>query len=185
MEAYKGKLMHSSAVVARLVESIPSTNDDNPVMYEVYMDNLFTSVALLKMLRYKNVGCAGTTRANTSGFPAALKVRGELSSKMEWDTIGSVVTDDVNRICWIDNGAVLMLSNIHPVGPGYTVVRNRRRPRETATNAKKVRKVLGSSARKELAIPLVVDDYNHHMGGVDIADQLRSNYGCHLRGVRT
>src|SRR6266540_1953751 len=30
--------------------------------------------------------------------------------------------------------------------------------------------------KKKLPIPIVIDDYNHFMGGVDIADQLRSNY---------
>ena len=34
--------------------------------------------------------------------------------------------------------------------------------------------------RKELQIPKIVDDYNHYMGEVDIADQLRSYYNCQL-----
>ena len=45
--------MHSSAVVAHLMESLPRGNGQHPIMYEVYMDNLFSSVALFKMLRNK------------------------------------------------------------------------------------------------------------------------------------
>ena len=39
-----------------------------------------------------------------------------------------------------------------------------------------MREVFGSESRKKLLIPKVVDDYNHHMNGVDVADQLRSYY---------
>jgi hypothetical protein len=39
-----------------------------------------------------------------------------------------------------------------------------------------VQKVFGSKAQKDLAIPIFINDYNHFMGGVDIADQLRAYY---------
>jgi Transposase IS4 len=39
-----------------------------------------------------------------------------------------------------------------------------------------VRAVFGSEFKKKLLIPKVVDDYNHHMNGIDVADQLRSYY---------
>ena len=35
-----------------------------------------------------------------------------------------------------------------------------------------------------LTIPDLIDDYNNHMNGVDIADQLRSSYHTHRPGVR-
>jgi hypothetical protein len=35
-----------------------------------------------------------------------------------------------------------------------------------------------------LPIPVTIDDYNHHMGGVDIADQLRAGFLTQQRGVK-
>ena len=36
-----------------------------------------------------------------------------------------------------------------------------------------------------MPIPCCIDDYNHHVGGVDIADQLRSYYDTQLTSFRT
>jgi Transposase IS4 len=180
------KLMSSSTVVATLVDSLPG-GQDGSVQYEVYMDNLFSSVALFDMLRRrgKGIGCAGTTRSNTKKFPSELKVRGGADKRMQWDSLGAVVVDNVLCLCWIDNGAVLMLTTIHQAGPEHTIMRRRKRPRLTSTNGVKVQKVFGKDVTKVLAIPKVVDDYNMFMNGVDIADQLISNYKTHLKGART
>lgn len=68
-----------------------------------------------------------------------------------------------------------MLSTIHGLKEAsWQVEKNRRRPRKSSLNADKVREVFGNNSRKKLKIPRVINDYNHHMGGVDIADQLRS-----------
>ena len=84
---------------------------------------------------------------------------------------------------WIDNGPVTMLTTIHNIDS--KVSKERRRPRETSTNSKKIKSVFEGAARKILLIPKIIDDYNHHMGGVDIADQLRSYYSTQLTVCRT
>jgi hypothetical protein len=85
---------------------------------------------------------------------------------------------DPGVICyaWQDNNTVIACSTVHSVGDEHTIIRSRRRPQVTSTNGLMVRKVFGDHARKELPIPIFIDDYNHYMGGVDIADQLRSYY---------
>ena len=35
-----------------------------------------------------------------------------------------------------------------------------------------------------LPIPGAIDDYNHYIGGVDIADQLRAGFSTQQRGVK-
>jgi hypothetical protein len=55
------------------------------------------------------------------------------------------------------------------------IVRNRRRPKATSTAAKSVRAEFGDAVRKNLAIPCVIDEYNHRMGQVDLADQYRAD----------
>ncbi|CAB4413540.1 unnamed protein product [Rhizophagus irregularis] len=49
-------------------------------------------------------------------------------------------------------------------------------PRINNTNSSTVKRVFGDNSKKELPIPEIIDDYNHFMGGVNIADQYRSSY---------
>ena len=65
-----------------------------------------------------------------------------------------------------------------------TVNRLRRRPEKTSTNGATIRQIFGDNSRKLLPIPAFIDDYNQHMGGVDIADQLRSYYSTQLRACQ-
>jgi len=48
------------------------------------------------------------------------------------------------------------------------------RPCNTSTNATIVRQAFGNRDRASFFIPTAIDDYNHYMGGVDIADQWRA-----------
>ena len=57
-----------------------------------------------------------------------------------------------------------------------TILRLRRRPPKTSTNTKTSRQVFGDLPTKALLIPWFINDYNHFMGAVDQADQLRSYY---------
>ena len=49
------------------------------------------------------------------------------------------------------------------------VERVRKRPGKKSTNAKKAREAFGGAYAKEMPIPLCIEDYNRHMGGIDIA----------------
>jgi hypothetical protein len=161
------------------------------------MDNLFTRVPLLRKLREIEIGACGTTRRHPE-FPLFLiDLREHCSKQLEWNTTAAIIarkqvkikkeddesewesdSEDPGVICyaWQDNNTVIACSTVHSSGNEHTIIRLRRRPQATSTNGSLVRKVFGDQVRKELPIPAFIDDYNHFMGGVDIADQLRSYY---------
>jgi hypothetical protein len=165
--------------VLHLIEQLPFKQQ----AFNIYMDNFFSSIPLFQYLQTKGIGACGTCRTNSARFPKVLKVGKD--AKLDWNTRSGVVVDDVLAILWIDNGAVTMLSTIHQlIGDDWEVERNRRRPRETHINVVNVRRTWGNDYRKPLYIPKVIDDYNHHMGGVDIADQRRGYYHTQLPTCR-
>jgi hypothetical protein len=64
-----------------------------------------------------------------------------------------------------------------------TITRNRKRLKPTSTNARITRPVFGDLYRKQLAIPRIIDDYNHHINGIDLANQLRAWMTCSRPGI--
>jgi hypothetical protein len=52
-------------------------------------------------------------------------------------------------------------------------------PSQTSTSGSIVRTVFRDNPIKELLIPVFIDDYNHNIGGVDIANQLQEAYKTH------
>ncbi|KAF9271484.1 hypothetical protein BGZ74_005990, partial [Mortierella antarctica] len=78
-----------------------------------------------------------------------------------------------------------MLTTIHSLHtPESFVETERRRPRLTSTNGRKVNLIFGDQPRKLVTIPKIIDDYNKNMGSVDIADQLRQYYSTQMRSLR-
>ena len=86
---------------------------------------------------------------------------------------------------WIDNSVVKMVSTVHTGCEGENIEANRRRPRVNPINKNNVAHVWGNEHRRKVKIPLIINDYNHWMNGVDIADQLIANYRAKLRCRRT
>lgn len=73
----------------------------------------------------------------------------------------------------MDNNIVRMLTTVHSWNE---VTRSlQRRPRNTSTNVTMAQKVFGGRDQASFFTPTGIDDYNHHMSGVDIADQQRSS----------
>ncbi|CAG8783623.1 5596_t:CDS:2, partial [Cetraspora pellucida] len=123
-------------------------------------------------LRQIGIGACGTIRKTASSFLKELKI--DKGVKLNWDVCSGVVINDTLAVLWQDNGPVTMLTMIHRlVGEEWEVERKRRRPRETSSNAIKVRMIFGSELKKKLKILKIIDDYNHNMNGVDVSDQLR------------
>ena len=74
----------------------------------------------------------------------------------------------------MDNGLVLCISTLHKVG--NMIKRNRKKPRKTGKNKAHIDRIWGDEGSREIYIPNLIDDYNHWMGGVDLADQLIAYY---------
>jgi hypothetical protein len=175
----------TAATVPYLLQLLPKRQPDSP--YVVWLDNLFSSTKLLGYLRDLGFGATGTARTN-SGICIDFVAKKQADKKKDtipWGTLYSEPTigNDINQSAWKDNALVLFLSTTHETGPDQVVVRHRKRPATTSTSAKTARAPFGSKPSKDLPIPKFVDDYNHYMGYVDRADQLRAtNPG--LRRIR-
>lgn len=118
------------------------------------------------------IGACGTTRINRIEYPTTL----EDNTLLEWNSIDGCTVGPApyQVLCfrWMDNNIVRMLTTVHPWNEVTRSIR--RRPRKTCTNATIVRRAFGSEARASFYIPTAIDDYNHFMGGVDIANQRRA-----------
>jgi len=73
---------------------------------------------------------------------------------------------------------VTMMSTIHPVsGEDSLVLRMRKHPGNKSTNASGANSTfLPGERQEELDIPVIVDAYNQHKVGVDVADQYRTYF---------
>ena len=150
----------------------------------IYMDNYFTSVPLFRSLRSLKYSVVGTTRLYNQ-FPQALSNLKKESIKLEWNTLLAQVVDNTLCLAWQDNNIVLALSIIHTIHTADNfITRQRKRLAKTSTSTRIVRCVFGDNPVKELEIPTFIDDYNHNIGGVDIANQLRESFKIHKATLR-
>jgi hypothetical protein len=67
------------------------------------------------------------------------------------------------------------MSTVHNVANPLidAVKRLRKCPKKSSTNAKVVLAAFGGAFKKNMYIPVAIDDYNHHINGVDVANQRR------------
>ena len=189
----------TQAVVLDLVNQEGIQGDFSHI---IWMDNLFTTASLLAKLKEYGFGAAGTVRTtkttreeieeksgtaaqrqrlttkdvNRGLDPRLSDLKNVYQKQLEWGRLYTSVSKDeeVLEFAWKDQNVVLFMSTVHD--GKILVKRQRRRPGKTSTNAASSRAVFGVKAVKDLFIPEFIDNYNHFMGGVDQADQLRSYY---------
>jgi hypothetical protein len=149
--------------------------------YSIYMDNYFSSVALFNHLYTHHYGACGTARPK-NGVPPLLQELKEHAKDIQWGSLYAIPVQNVLCLAWQDNNIVFSMSTLHSAD--NFVPRKRKRPGKTSTNAVIARRVFGEEIVKKLDIPIFINDYNHYMNGVDLANQYRASYKIHLRDYR-
>ena len=123
----------------------------------------------------------GTIRKSSGGFPETLQDLKAINKALDYGGTLAVSQEWTLCFAWQDNNVVLGLTtafSLHRASEDF-VLRLRKRPKESSTNASISRRVFGSQPQKKIPIPKAIDAYNHGMNAVDVANQLRQNFSCH------
>ena len=132
----------------------------------------------------------GTTRKNAIGLPTSLtdvlakdkeaKKDDRKKQPLAYNSVLAIVMHKCLCFLWQDNNSVLAVPTAHSLHqPQDRVQRERKRPSSTSTNAKQAYACFEGQSKKELSIPVPIDDYNHGMNGVDIASQIQRGFSIH------
>ena len=148
---------YTHAVVMALVEKLKGRG------HHIYTDNFYSSPALFAELRKEGFGACGTVRVNRRGMPAEMK-----TSLSKGDVCSVSIDECMVALKWADKRQVPMLSTVHDDA--------------MITKARRTRQAEGG--REEVRKPVMVEEYNKYMGGVDKSDQLLSYYGFSHRTVK-
>lgn len=148
------------SVVMDLISELPKDQK-----YDLYFDNLFTSLPLLDRLAVEGFGATGTMRINRTK-KAPLKNPKDLLKTargshyfVQDETSGSVIVQ------WHDSKIVTIASNCHSVQPLGQARRWSHKEKKSIT----------------ISQPHTVAAYNKYMGGVDRLDQNVATYRIAIR----
>jgi hypothetical protein len=133
----------------------------------VVMDNYFTSIELFQKLHVRGIYATGTIRANRMGL---LEILADISTlnRSQQGSLDWRMHDSRTSVAWRDKKMVRLLStHTRPV-----VVEGEERPTVPRRNG---------AIREAIPTSPVHLEYTTYMRGVDVADQLRSNYSCQVR----
>jgi hypothetical protein len=120
------------------------------VGHKIFMDNYFTSPNLFNDLHSRKINACGTVRHNRKGMPSNFSPK---DLKMKKGDIVSRVKGTLRAVCWKDKRDVYVLSNMHlpPVEGNF--------------------KAEGRAIK-----PAIIEEYNTHMGYVDLSDRMANSY---------
>jgi hypothetical protein len=124
------------------------------VGHRLHMENIFSSPDLFDCLHSKTINCCGNVKLNRKGMPQDLK-----TLKLRRGDIRTRVRDNMTVMIWKDKRNVNMLTNMHhPPAEGNFC--------DEHGNALK---------------PVIIQDYNEHMGYMDKSDRMTNTYSISRR----
>ena len=131
----------------------------------VYMDNFYTSVKLLLDLQGRGVQACGTVRAGRKDLPKNKELT--KAAGLTKHAFNVAQRDDLTFCVWQDTKTVMVLSNFHD-------------PTEHGS----VRRRVGGQRQTDVRVPACLADYQKHMKGVDLLDQMVGYYQIHHRSTK-
>lgn len=145
-----------ASVVLHLTKTVPPGSC-------VYYDRYFTTVPLIEELDKRNIHGTGTIMMNRIPGRAAVKFKAD--RVMSRGESQQFVRDSVVLVKWKDNKSVLMASNCTGA--------------ENTDFVKRWDKQ--NKSYIDVSAPRVISNYNRHMGGVDVLDQMMEYYRAFLK----
>jgi hypothetical protein len=112
--------------------------------------------------------------------PRLVALKKNYTNHLAYGDIFGLVKDNVLQFAWRDAQVVLFMTTVHDGKD--TVVRARKCPRNVPAY---IKNVWDGAPIKDLEVPVAIDEYNHHMNAVDLADQMRGSYDRETRQFRT
>jgi hypothetical protein len=170
----RAKVSPTASVVPLLLQRLP---DWDEYKYHVYLDNLFTSSKLLIYCYGLHIGVTGTARAKAGVYVDIVEVHKTEKKKdnkeHKWGhkVVRYVENGHIAQMGWKDNAFTLFMSTV--TDPYHEIPKLRTCPGPTSSKAVTARAPHHGEANTVLPIPLLVDEYNHRMNGVDLGDQYR------------
>ena len=117
--------------------------------HHVYTDNFYSSGDLRRL----GFGACGTVRMNRRGVPTEMK-----AALKKGETISTQIDSSMMVLNWMDKRPVVMLSTIH----------------DDSFVTKKRRSRTALDGQEDILKPLVVEEYNQNMWGVDTGKSIHS-----------
>ena len=153
----------SEAIVQRLMEPYLRQG------YHLFIDNYYTLLPLLNHLYVDGTRCVGTMRSNRG--PAELRSAKAWAKRVARGDMRYVRVNEVAVIQWKDKKPVTLASTLH-------------RATDQTACSRNTRGADGDHMETQISRPTAFRDYNQHMGGVDVGDQILATNDLHRRSRR-
>ena len=155
----------SSNVVVRLCRAIERNKN-----YQVYFDNYYTSLGLISYLSKQGIHSLATINRNripNSKLPTEQEMK-KRDCGDSFEFVGVVDNVEISITAWKDNKTVVLASSFLGQLPLAQVQRYDKNQQQ----------------RISVTCPAVVQEYNKHMGGVDLHDSFMGRYNIIIRSKK-